>query len=170
MASPSAPQGRKLIKVTPRNLIEQNVYEEKPQAKRICIVDECGEKIGAVTDSEGIRRLAVDAEVSLNVDNIVVDISNPTTPRIINHTVVTANTEFSIALPDKTKVYTVSSRESNAKIRLAFESGKTATEYITIKYGNTWNSGDVDLPDGTIIYLQSTKAGVVIEVQPWLLL
>jgi len=65
--SPTAPD-RRLIKITPRNKIEQEIYEECAQAHRNLLVDDCGEPADYIVDGSGVNRLAVDAAVSVNVD------------------------------------------------------------------------------------------------------
>jgi hypothetical protein len=95
-----------------------------------------------------------------------VDIKNPDTLEIINTTIALKNTEKSIVLPDDTKRYEITVRNS-AKINLAFGVGETTTKYKTIKKGNGWDSRPVDLPDSTTIYVLSDKDSTDLEIIVW---
>jgi hypothetical protein len=95
-----------------------------------------------------------------------VDIQNPNTMEMINTTIALKNTEVSINLPDDTKRYEISIRNS-AKVQLAFVAGQTNTNFRTIFAGNDWNSGDIDIPNSTTIYVRSNKDNTIIETTVW---
>lgn len=149
----------------PVDQIERFVYEEEPvMAYREFLVDCFGRPIDSVVDTNGVNRLAVDT--SLSVDNVNVDIQNPTACSIINHTVVTEDEEFVLSLPNNTKRYTISVRDC-AIMRVACGVGKTATEYIEVPMGGQYSSGDVDMPDSSSVYLQVDTAGAIVQVESW---
>ena len=166
MTSPSAPNG-KLIRVKNRNLIEQHEHEDDALARRVLLVTGEGDIIPFIDTGDGIPRLPVDAEFNFTTDIVNVDIKHPSTFEIINHTVVTANSEFEIALPNNTKRFTIKVRGHAAKLRLAQNLGETNTNYETIERGTLWESNNVDPADNYSVFLQSTKNNVIIEIKCW---
>lgn len=84
-----------------------------------------------------------------------------TTTVVLNKAVPIANVEISQALPTNTKNFVVRSR-LGAKIRLAFNSGETATNYLTIMPGNVYTNTQYYIAQ--TLYFQSTKAGDTLEI------
>lgn len=79
---------------------------------------------------------------------------------IKNLSMPTANTEYSYALPTNTKRFTLKLRAQNAKLKFAFVSGESGTNYIEIPQNDKWVSPDYNLDlDSKTIYMQSSKTG-----------
>ena len=96
------------------------------------------------------------------------DIQSPNKKDIQNITMVTANTEIKVDLPDNTKQYWVKVRDGKAAAKLGCALDDTVTgNYVKIRCGSIFNSPMVDLPDNSSIYVQASKAGVVLEVVSW---
>jgi hypothetical protein len=104
----------------------------------------------------------VDVEVSGEVD-----VKNPDTLVILNTAIALKDTEVSQVLPDNTKRFRISVRGSRAGLRLAYTAGGTATTYRTISRGSIWESHEVDVANGTTLYLLSTADNVVVEIEVW---
>lgn len=97
-----------------------------------------------------------------------VDVQNPNSPEIINLSIANKNVEVSQLLPDNTKRVRLSVRGNLAKLQLAFNSGETTTNYRTIYRGSTWvTDSDVDIPNGTSLYLLSSQDNIVVEIEVW---
>ena len=139
----------------PREDRERSVYEEEPTlAKRVILVDCVGD---FYNDN---NRLPVQGTFDA-------DIELPNNQDIQNITVAAANTEFSVTLPNGTKHYRIKVRRGYAVAKLAFNAGETNTKYRQIDMGVTHESPNLDLPDNTILYLQTNKAGVIVEVMSY---
>jgi hypothetical protein len=101
------------------------------------------------------------------------------TPTIQNVTLTSADTEYSLTLPDNTRAFSFQCRTA-FDVRYAFETGKVATPtapYATVKSGHWYNSmesmgnytpaGDATTDyDGTI-YFAADEAGVIVELISW---
>lgn len=88
------------------------------------------------------------------------------TPTVYNLTLTSANTEYSQALPDGCKYFSVQNRSDN-DMRLAFVTGKVATPtapYVTIKAGSAYNSPEKLCVGSATIYAASGTAGDVAEI------
>ncbi len=134
--------------------------EEPTVAMRASLVDVMGDKITSANP------LPVDA--TLNIGDLMVDVQHPTAPTIVNHTIVTANTEFSLALPDDTKRFKLKVRDGKANLKMAFATGEiAASRFVKIRKGFWQEEGDMDLPDSFSIFLESDKSGEVIELLSW---
>jgi len=105
-----------------------------------------------------------DVEVTITGE---VDIKNPNTLGIINKTIATKNIEETQVLPDDTKRFRLKVRDSKAVLRLAYGVGETATNYRTIPRGSYLDSEDIDIANGTTLYLLSTQDNIVIEIEIW---
>lgn len=88
-----------------------------------------------------------------------------TTPTIYNKTLTSANKEYEQALPSKTKKFTVQCRTAY-DVKLAFTDGESGTTYVTIKANTNYYEDNV-LASNVTLYMQSTQAGVVMEIIPW---
>lgn len=75
--------------------------------------------------------------------------------------------EISQILPNNTKRYTIKARNGKSKVKLAFSSGDTINNYISIERGFIWDSHAVDVPNGHTIYLNTTVDDVDIEFNIW---
>lgn len=89
-------------------------------------------------------------------------------PKIVNKTLTSADTEYSIGIPSPTKQFTIQCRTAY-DVRFAYETGKVATPtapYSTLKSGTSYNEQDIEGED-LILYLASSEAGVVVELILW---
>lgn len=80
---------------------------------------------------------------------------------VYNLAVTLADTEVSQALPSNTKHFILRSR-NGAKLRIAYNSGETATDYMTIMPGNNFISEQFYIAQ--TIYIQSSKANDTVEI------
>lgn len=97
------------------------------------------------------------------LDNIFGAVSGAvdTTPTIYNVSIITVNTEQSQALPANTKEFLIRSR-SKGTMRVAFNSGDTSTDYLTVPAGASYEVKQFF--SSLTIYFQSNKPGDVIEI------
>jgi len=96
-----------------------------------------------------------------------VDIKNPNTLEIINTSIALKNVETTQILPNDTKRFRIRVRDYKAKLRLAYGVGETTTNYRTISRGFIWDSEDIDIANGTTLYLLSTQDNIVVEIEVW---
>lgn len=89
---------------------------------------------------------------------------NLTTPNIANVTANIKNTEYSYTFPVNTKKYKISAR-GNSKIKLAFNSGESATNFVTIHPGNSYEESGLNV--SITVYFQTSKDSEVIEILSW---
>lgn len=90
-------------------------------------------------------------------------------PTVYVLSLVTANTEYSQALPDNTRVFTVQLREAH-DTRLAFATGKVAGStdpFLTLKSGQAFNSPEKLASSGQTIYAACGTANVHLEILVW---
>lgn len=138
-------------------------YEEDPViAWRTLLVDPYGHRIDSVIDQDGLRRLAVDSTITL--ETLTVDIDYPNTPTIFNIS-TTANVENSVVLPPNTGQFMVKVRNTNGFWRVAFESGDTASNYVSLHAGSCYESGQVELTGQSVYFLTQTNS--IVEVHTW---
>jgi len=101
-----------------------------------------------------------------------VNLAGSTTPTPYNVTLTLADTEYSQALPTDTKEFRFRCRallEEYYDIRYAFVTGKVATPtapYLTLPAGSDYYSDMSNLRSKTL-YLASSQAGVIIELECW---
>ena len=93
-------------------------------------------------------------------------------PKIINKTMTTANKEYSIALPAKTKKFLVKMRSLDADFLIAFERGSVdaatpTREYFTVNIGDAYYEDDLDLKEIFSIFVMCASAGKIIELIAW---
>jgi len=91
-------------------------------------------------------------------------------PQIIKKTMTLADTEYEIALPSKTKKFTMHMRETDKEFRLAFEKGRVADPkepYFTVPTGTPYSEDDIKLDQIFKIYVACATAGKTIEVIAW---
>ena len=90
------------------------------------------------------------------------------TPTVYNVELTDADTEYEQALPSSTFHLRFRCR-TNHDVRFAFVEGKVAAPtapYLTLPAGSDYVSGSNDLT-GMTLYLASSQAGVVIEIEVW---
>jgi hypothetical protein len=106
------------------------------------------------------------SDLSVTIEGEI-DVEQPNTPQIINKVITTKNIEETQVLPNGTKRFTISVRDGRSNLRLAYDVGETTTAYRTIYRGSTWESNEIDIPDGTTLYLMSTQDNIVVEIEVW---
>lgn len=77
----------------------------------------------------------------------------------------TANTEFSQALDDTTKQFVIKCR-GKGKLKIAFVSGETTTNFITIEKYASLSQMQLDTT-GVVLYLSCDLASETIEILQW---
>lgn len=87
-----------------------------------------------------------------------------TTPTVYNATCTAANTEYSQALPSKTRKFFVKAR--GGIVKLCFTSGQSGATFIQIADGACYWE-DFVLLTGITLYFQSPTAGAVVEIIAW---
>jgi hypothetical protein len=141
---------QKRYHIDPKFIMEWAYEREPAVALRNLLVDKVGFPISANNPLPTISQL-----------------SGPNRQRIQNISVVTANSEFEITLPDGVKCYSIKIRDGESTARIAFASGKTSgagAEYTKLRRGAILISGSLDLPDNSKLYVQAAKVGAVFEV------
>lgn len=96
-------------------------------------------------------------------------ITKAKTPTIYNVTMINLDTEYSQALPTKTKKFLIHLKEEGIAFRLAFETGKVATPtepYLTIPKDRAYCEDLVEVTDTTLYFACST-AGQHIQIICW---
>jgi len=93
--------------------------------------------------------------------------SSATVGTIANVAVVLANTEYSYTFPTGTKSFLLRDRDADSKLRIAFVSGDTSSNYFTNYPGNIYPGKDLNTGSGFTIYFRSNKANRVIEIESW---
>lgn len=88
-----------------------------------------------------------------------------TTGLVENLTLVAANTEYSHTFPPYTKAFLIRAR-TPANLKLAYDPGQTGVTYRTIPAGAATGWSNIGSAT-TKIFLQSTAAGVVVELESW---
>ena len=105
-----------------------------------------------------------------NVDNetsqIVEEVGAPT---IYNVAVTLNNTEYSQALPDKTRKVKIKMRGINADLKIAWASGESGTIYVNVPRGMVWVEDGLKLATPTSIYFQTagTSTPYTVEIEVW---
>jgi len=115
-----------------------------------------------VHDGSEWRKAKGDTDGRLVVDTELV----ATTPTIYNVTMTLANTEYSQALPANTRKFLIKCRTSFA-IKLAFVSGQSGTNYITIPADQAYWEDHI-LVSNLTLYFQCATAGQVAEIIVWI--
>jgi hypothetical protein len=89
------------------------------------------------------------------------------TPTIQIVTLTSGDTEYSVVLPENTKIIDIQARTA-VSIRMAWETGQVAsgTDYWTIKANNTHYQNNL-YASGKTLYLASSTAGTVVEIKSW---
>lgn len=90
-------------------------------------------------------------------------------PTVYNKILTDADTEYSQALPSSTREIRFRCRTLYA-VRFAWVEDKVATSttpYLTLPAGCDYYSDNDDLT-GETLYLASSEAGVVVEIEVWL--
>ena len=84
--------------------------------------------------------------------------------QIQNGTLITANTEYKITLPQNYKKLLIQARQY-VTLKFSFTENESGTNFITLKPGNAyWEDNICHVSD---LYVQSPTAGTIIEVLTW---
>jgi len=86
-------------------------------------------------------------------------------PIITNLTLTLADTEYSHALPNGTKKYTVQCRTDDV-LKLSYTKEESGSTYITIPEGASQSEDNLNT-NVLVLYLQSPTAGVIVEITTW---
>jgi hypothetical protein len=85
-----------------------------------------------------------------------------------NVNIAVPDTEYSFKVPANTKYLLVKARALDVDLKMAYESGKSGSEYITIPASSTktmTGSSNSTMSD-VILYFQATETAVV-EIETW---
>jgi hypothetical protein len=88
------------------------------------------------------------------------------TPTIINLEMTLADTEYNVIIPEEAKRFYLRTRQG-CLLRVAYASGETASNYVTIQYGAGYSEEGLSLTGALTLYLRGNKAAVVIEIVYW---
>jgi hypothetical protein len=88
------------------------------------------------------------------------------TPNISNIAMAVAAAEYSYGIVSGTKKLTIKSRQ-NGKLQIAWTSGQTGTNYLTISPGSSYTIDSIDTSTGLTLYFQSTKDTDTLEILYW---
>lgn len=94
-----------------------------------------------------------------------VGINGATTATVYNVSAAIANTEYSQALSNGTKQYSIRVR-GMAKLQYTFTVGESGTKFLTVPQGCT-HSVDMLTLTGKTIYFQVDKNTQVVEILEW---
>lgn len=89
------------------------------------------------------------------------------TPLITNIPVDNADTETPIAIPAATRAFCVRIRGGKARGQISYLAGQTATEFMTLEYGNSYKEENLKLSTILNLYIQTNKPNQVIELLTW---
>ena len=99
---------------------------------------------------------------------------NNNVPTVSSLTLTTANTEYSIAIPQSTKQLVFQCQpDSNGiqrDLRYAFVTGKVATPtapYMTLLSGQVFEMSTLNMNSGLTLYLASGTSSVVVQLEFW---
>jgi len=89
--------------------------------------------------------------------------SSSRTPTIVNLTVLLANTEQSIALPDNTKKFTIKVRENDTKLKIKYDA---AGSFLELKRAIIYTEDNL-LTTSVTIFFETNKPGKTVELVYW---
>lgn len=122
----------------------------------------------APDDIDGNPQVKVGVAVEQDPSSpIPVAFSGATTPSIQNvSTPVIAGTEFTVVIPQSTKMFLLRSRD-RATMQVGFNLGDSSTNYFTVNSGSILSQDSLALTSNLTIYLQCSKGSGVVEVFQW---
>jgi hypothetical protein len=100
--------------------------------------------------------------MSFSTQTVTAKVSVAKSVFITNATATLAATEYSHVLQDNLKQLTVKARGSS-KLQVAFVSGDSSLNYISIPKGAVLNMDTIDF-SATTLYFQSSNASEIIEI------
>ena len=159
--------------VVPEQEIERLTYQEEPSvARRVLLVDNLGRPYTILPDNplpvtvaDNGNRLTVNPDGSINV-NASIGVSGTANPIIVNIPTPLAGTEYSTTMPKTTKRFLFRMRNAS-KCQVAFVSGGTTTNYITMNSGVCYGESELSLAAPLTIYFNSFKPAEVAEILYW---
>lgn len=92
-------------------------------------------------------------------------LAGASTPLIANQDMSIPNYEYSYELPRNTRKFQIKPRQQNAEIKLAFVSGESGTNYVTVPPGGYWH--DLVGMMNQTIYFQTETEGTIAEIEAW---
>lgn len=90
-----------------------------------------------------------------------------TAAQIYNVIMEISNTEYNFKIPDQAKKVLIRLRDTAYTGKLAYTSGKSGTEFLTLPVGVAKTIDGVYLVDKTF-YFQSDGASQVMEIEVWI--
>ncbi len=92
-------------------------------------------------------------------------VGEATVMEISNITATTADTEFSLALPDNTKQFSIKIRGRSGKLRLSVVSGQAGESgvHTEIPQGGWLSPGNLNLTD-VILYFETSADNKIVEI------
>jgi len=136
--------------------VELDAFEEEDPDSVLIV----GSEDGTVTGIKHVVKVEPGGEVNV----IRADLR---TPFITNIPVAVANTETTVPIPSGTRAFTIRVRGGNAKGQISYISGQTATEFITLEYGNSYKEENLKLNAILNLYIQLNKSSQVLELLTW---
>jgi len=119
-----------------------------------------GSEDGTVTGTRHVVQVNPDLEL------VTREASTASIPTIYNVSAPLANTEVSQALPSNTKKFSIKVRNHSAILKLAFVSGQSGTNYITVDRGNTHEVEGIKA-NALTLYFQVNNPSQTIEILAW---
>lgn len=146
---------------------ELQVEVDAADGDNIAIANEDGSKKVTVTTIGPKEALDVNIANDTPIDVSITSFPNTvSTPTITNISIPLANTEQSFTFPIGTKRFAVKIRAS-AKLKIAYISGASGTNYIFIPIGCEYTEDNLDLTVGLPMYFQCESAGEILEIITW---
>lgn len=105
-------------------------------------------------------------KVNSDLELVTREASTASTPTIYNVSVPLANTEVSQSLPSNTKKFLLKVRNNGSELKLAFTSGQSGTNYLSINKGATFVEDGIKVGSLTL-YFQVNNANEVVEILAW---
>lgn len=136
--------------ITDPRTITQNEHEDKADARRVLPVDQDGEFFGTPENP-----ISVNSGSAASANPIIFNVDCPD-----------ADTEYSQALPDKTKQFLIKVRGGRAIMKVAFSETESSTNYITVDPGVSYKTTDISVI-GKNVYFQLNSPGKVVEIIAW---
>lgn len=114
------------------------------------------------TPVEAISQVEVTLSGEVEITEAVVEVA--TGPTVYNIPCTLASTEYSQALPNGTRKFSIKPRGGDLKV--CFSNGQSGATYIMLIDGQALCEDNVRL-SGKTLYFQSPEAGTVVEVLAW---
>jgi len=147
----------------PVQLSDGSINIESLNAQLDVHLSDIGSDYDATRIGDGTDLLAINPDGSINV---VSNNSDVKTPTIDNVVVTTANTEESYNFPIGTKRFALMPR-SPTKMQIAYNSGETNSNYISVRYGKHYEEKNVNISNGLVLYFELSKPAII-EILYWI--